>query len=673
MSRPTTSAEYRPHLDGIRALAVVAVIVFHLGYQWIPGGFVGVDVFFVLSGYLITGLLLREATTSGTVELKRFYARRARRLLPAAICVLVVVIVLSNTLLDAVGQQTVGHDVTWSALYSANWRFAAGSEGYFTPGDVPSPVVHFWSLAVEEQFYLVWPLLFLGLWRLSTRRRGRDRTGFLLAAMVVLSGLSAWRSVVEVPSTAAYYGTHTRAYQLIAGGVLALVAARWGSKIPTGRPTRAAITTLGVASLALLAWLSVTIADASNYPGVAGLWVTAASLGLVVGVDLGPDGWFRTALGAPPIAALGRLSYSLYLWHWPLIVFAPVAAVRWGAPVLAQRWALASATVALALISYFVIERPVRFRLVPAAPKWMVISVGLLLSSTVAAVGIPFLQPQDSFATEALAAVGDSAPPGRCPYFREQWGSPSTSEPCVYRQGGPFTVALVGDSHAQQWQPAIAVLAERYDLTVLRVTRRGCPVNAITVQSFDDQGLPHSDLACTQWRNRVYAQLIDRYDPDLVYAETRSHEWAFESPDGTISPTNPEHLSRWAEAWGPSLDVLTSGTGKVVVSETLPNIEWRVPACLADHRDDPTACDMPLANDSSVVPYNEAIRALADHHDVAIVNPTSIVCPDGTCPARRLGEIVHRDDDHLTASFAAAATDEFEAMLVAAGVRFPSK
>jgi peptidoglycan/LPS O-acetylase OafA/YrhL len=142
---------YRPHLDGIRALAVVLVILFHLGLDWLPGGFIGVDVFFVLSGYLITGILLREASASGRIRLSRFYARRARRLLPASIAVLATVLFVGSRTLDPVQKDSLGHDGLWSALYSANWRFGTVGGDYFAPGDVPSALVHYWSLAVEEQ------------------------------------------------------------------------------------------------------------------------------------------------------------------------------------------------------------------------------------------------------------------------------------------------------------------------------------------------------------------------------------------------------------------------------------------------------------------------------------------------------------------------------------------
>lgn len=675
---------YRPHLDGIRALAVGAVILFHLGYGWIPGGFVGVDVFFVLSGYLITGLLLAEAAAGAgadgpTIALGRFYTRRARRLLPASLVVLLAVIVGADTLLDQVQQQAVGRDVTWSALYGANWRFVSGGVDYFTPGDVPSPVQHFWSLAVEEQFYLVWPLLFLGLWRLSTRRRGVEATGALLAAVLALTTASAVLSVQLVGTNAGYFGTHVRAHQLLAGAALAIAARRWRSRIPTGRGAAVAGTTGALAGLAVLVHLATTIEGSGAYPGVAGLVVTGASLALIAGLDLAPPTFLAGAVGHAAPAAVGRLSYSLYLWHWPVIVFAPVLAEVHGAPLLANRAVIAAATVALAGASYLLVERPVRFRLVPTAPKPAVVGVGLALSVLVAAVAVPFLQPRQPYAETALAAADDLAPTGPCPYAGSDWGPGRDAEPCVYRRGGATTIAVVGDSHAQMWQPAIDRLAAEHDLTVVVATRRGCPVNDLTLRSFDDQGAPFTDYPCTTWRRTVYERLVERYDPAVIYAQTRSHDWSLldtrdGGEDGTVAPDDPGHREMWTEAWDPSLDLLTAGTGRVVLAETLPEMPFAVPACLAEHGPGDGRCDVPIEADEVVGPYNDAMAAaVAGRDDVTVVDPAEVVCPDGTCPALIDGEIVHRDDDHLTASFAASAADDLEALLRRAGIGFDER
>ncbi|MEO6987553.1 MAG: acyltransferase family protein [Aquihabitans sp.] len=665
----TPASGYRAHLDGIRAVAVGLVILFHLGLKWVPGGFVGVDVFFVMSGYLITGLLLGEVANHEGVRFRRFYARRMRRLLPASALVLIVVMFGASQLFDMVDQQSVGHEATWAALYSANWKFVAGNVDYFTPGDLPSPLVHFWSLAVEEQFYLVWPALFALLWKVSTRRKGPEATGGLLMGIVAIGAASIYLSLTRVPSPEAYYGTHTRAYQLLAGGALAVAARRWAHRLPTGDRVRLLGTATVVGSLGGLLWLSHQIADAGDYPGVAALWVTFVSVVLIAGLDLTPAGPTQRLFGSAPLAGVGRLSYSLYLWHWPVIVFLPLLAQRWGVRWLGGVAAMVVVMTAAAVGSYFLVERPIRFKLVPTLSPMRVVGVGLVVSVLVAVVGIPFLQPRDQFQDQALAAVENQPEPGPCPYTRWDWGTTETVAPCLYREGGDTVVALVGDSHAQQWQPAFDEMAERHDLTVIRLTRQGCPPNDITIYTYDDQGAGRPDHDCTTWRRKVYPELIERYDPDVIYLETRSHEWEILADGDDVDAGTDEHLAEWADGWRTTLDLLTSGTGQVVVGTTTPTIGWKVPACLAEHGRNTTDCDMPLADDTEVVPYNEIIGALPDEMPgVIVVDTTPFICPDSTCPAMIDGIIVHRDDDHVTAAFARHEAGEFEAMLRNAGV-----
>jgi len=663
---------YRPHLDGIRAVAVVSVILYHLGYGWIPGGFLGVDVFFVLSGYLITGLLLDESVALGRVRVARFYARRMRRLLPGSFLVLLAVMVAAIHLLDAGQRQAVGHDVTAAALWSSNWRFATGGVEYFTPGDLPSPVLHYWSLAVEEQFYLAWPLLFTVLWRLTGRARDggrRPRPGLLLAVVGGLTLLSAALSVLLVPSTAAYYGTHTRAYQLLVGAELALVAGWLRPRLSTARRSRVVASTVAGAAFAVLAWQAHRIPDARGYPGVAALVVTVTTAVLILAVDVAPVGAVARAVGHRLPAAVGRLSYSLYLWHWPVIVFAPLAADRWRFDLLRGRALPVAVMVAMAGASYLLVERPIRFRVWQRAPAPILVATGLAISLVVSVAGVPFLQPHAAFAARALEAGRDYARVGNCPYDRTEWGPPETSEPCVFRQGGPFVVALVGDSHAMQWQPAFEELAERSDLTLVRVTRKGCPANRLSVYTLDDLGLPHPDLACDEWRDRVYRRLISRFDPDLVFVATRSHDWGIRDGARDLDATDPAHLATWTRAWKPSLEILTAGKGKVVVTQILPVMPWRVPACLAERGRATKACDMELSRDARVVPYNAGLAQVTGQvAGAGVVDLSPIVCPGRVCPAMIGDVIVHRDDDHLSATFARSVADQFAARLRAAGV-----
>ena len=649
------------------------VILFHLGYAWIPGGFVGVDVFFVLSGYLITGLLVGESATNGRVGLQRFYSRRVRRLLPASICVLVVVMAMGHWLLDPVQQQSLGWDATFSALYSANWRFALAGGDYFAPGDVPSALVHYWSLAVEEQFYFVWPASVLVMWKVATRFRRRNPLGVLFAATAVFVAASAVASVVFASSSISYYGTHTRAYQLLSGGLLTLAARRWPLRLPDSPRGRAgAVALTGAGLLALLA-LGHFIPDARNYPGWPGLAVTAASLALIAGVDLGPTRTLGAwVFGSRPMAAIGRLSYSLYIWHWPIVVLLPVLVKKEGKGFdwLLLRPVMGALIAALAMTSYFVVERPIRFRLWPSAKAWKSVAVGLSCSVLVGVASFAIFQPDSQFKQEAFKAVRDLAKPGACPYFSYDWPSAAKSHPCVYRKGTGPVIAFVGDSHAQQWQPAFEVLAEKNDATLIRVTRGGCPANDVTAYAHDDSGRNVADKACTAWRHKVYAELVRVYDPDVIFVATRSHVRGIQGDGANVLPNDPRHLPLWAASWDWTVRTLTSGKAKVVISEIDPTMPRRVPSCLIQYGKGTKKCDFKVSDDQVVGPYNAAIAALASRPHVEVVDPTSIGCPDGTCPAMIDGVIVHRDDNHLSATFVRDHTATFAAMLAKVGITF---
>ena len=655
-SGTTAPGRYRPHLDGIRAIAVVAVVLFHLGYAWIPGGFVGVDVFFVLSGYLITGLLLDELADRSTIRLGRFYARRARRLLPASIAVLVVVGIVSLQVLDRVQLRSLGWDTTFAALYSANWRFAFVGGDYFAAGDVPSPLVHYWSLAVEEQFYLVWPALLLGLTSLARRMRGDRWLGLVVAAIGALTAASLAASLVLVGRPSAYYGTHTRAYQLLAGALLVAVL-RWRKVSPGSGRRAAALAGVGtVGSLVTLGVLAHSLPDAIHYPGPPALAVTLASLVLVASVDLAPAALPARVIGVAPAAALGRLSYSLYIWHWPVIVLLPaLAADRGWSDAWTERSTLTLVMIVIALASYLAVERPIRFRLRPAAPPLGVVAFGLGTSIVVAVAAYPIFQPSSSFEKRALDSVNDIAPSEPCPYSREAWNESGGAEPCVSIEGGPDApvIAIVGDSHAQAWQPAIEAMARDEGATVVRATRRACTPVDVTPYVVGETNQLTVEHDCTEWRRTIFPKLIEAHDPDLVIVINRSYVRSFQV-DGTRYPEGGDgHLEAWTDGWEWTLDTLSAGTGTVVVGTILPTMPWRVPACLADAGED-EGCDMPVTDDTRVAPYNDVIEGFDGSRggDVRALDLSSIPCPDGVCQAAIDDRFVFRDDNHLTADFA---------------------
>jgi peptidoglycan/LPS O-acetylase OafA/YrhL len=338
-------------LDGLRAFAVSAVIAYHLGYEWAGGGFLGVDTFFVLSGFLITSLLLRERSGSGRISLSGFWARRARRLLPAVFLLLIVVVIYGSTVLNAFEIDQLRGDAIASLFYVANWHFIATGQSYFNLFLTPSPLQHLWSLAIEEQFYLVWPIVVVAV--MAIAKASRKAMFIVTIAGIAISTVSMALLYDEANPSRAYYGTEARAHTLLVGCLLALVLAKGlevGPRLRRG---------LGVAGIVAFGIVLVVFATASASPRLfyGGDLVFSILVAIVIAAAIQPAGALRSFLGLPPLRYIGRISYGLYLWHWPVIVFVTTQETDLaGRKLTVLRLAI---TVAITLASFYLIERPV--------------------------------------------------------------------------------------------------------------------------------------------------------------------------------------------------------------------------------------------------------------------------------------------------------------------------
>ena len=468
-SRPS---HFRPDIEGLRAVAIGGVLLFHAGIPHMGGGFIGVDVFFVISGFLITGLLLREIGSSGRIDLRGFYARRARRLLPAALVVIAVTVVASYFILTSIDFPDTAVDGAAAALYVSNYRFALSATDYFAQGAPPSPLLHYWSLGVEEQFYLFWPVLIL----IGAKLLGIRRLWWLLGTVALGSfALSLWITNVEAPW--AFYSLPTRAWQLALGGLIALDVLY----LPRRFGWRAA-TVVGTAGLALIVGGVLLIDDSVPFPGFAAL-VPAAGAALLIVSGERAGALPARVLATRPMRWVGRISYSLYLWHWPILILGPQLLHRHG---LGTRIALACGAFVVAELSTRFIEAPFRFGVMArlasgrtlgiAGATSVVVATSITLSS-----GYLWQQPvaNDSPDPASLvtaqqpvlppALVAGPLPPELrkgLPAARNDLpsskidgcqASPVETEPhdCAY--GDPTastTVVLLGDSHAAQWLPA---------------------------------------------------------------------------------------------------------------------------------------------------------------------------------------------------------------------------
>jgi peptidoglycan/LPS O-acetylase OafA/YrhL len=497
------SWRYRPALDGVRAVAVAAVLVFHARPDWLPGGFVGVDVFFVLSGFLITGTLLSEARSAGVIRLAAFWGRRARRLLPALLLVLVTVAVGARYLRPAQELPSLRLDALAALAYMANWRMLFHGGDYFVRTGPASPLQHTWSLGIEEQFYLLWPLIVAGMLRW---RRSRSA---LLALCVTGTGAAALLcAVLYRPGgdpARVYYGTDTRAGALLAGCALAvLLAGR------TLRPTRwltAAATGAGV----LLVAVMVLARGESGWLYRGGLTVVALAVAVVLAFLIAAPGSYPTLLlSLGPVVWVGRISYGLYLWHWPL--FAAFNAQRTGLTGVALFVLRIAVTVAVAAASYHLVELPIRrgrgLRLAPAAAAAVATAVTATAAVVVVASIVPVPPPRWGSVSQAEGATGPlsntASPPSR----------PATPPPIARpgrAPGGEPRIAIFGDSVA--WTLGEYLLPLRGALSITNRAVQGCGIARLPDLRYLDS--PHTNYpGCEQWDER-WGRDVSGDDPDV--------------------------------------------------------------------------------------------------------------------------------------------------------------
>jgi peptidoglycan/LPS O-acetylase OafA/YrhL len=646
------SRGFRPDIEGLRAVAVLLVVVGHVGVPGLSGGYVGVDVFFVISGFLITSLLLREAEQTGRISVPRFYCRRAVRLLPAATVVLVTTLVAARFRLPVVRLGEYCRDAMSAAGYFANLRFAAIGTDYLSADRPPSPFQHFWSLAVEEQFYLVWPLLILASAYLWRRRRPLAAVlGVLVAASFVLSVTETARSAPW-----AYFGPHTRAWELGAGALLALGAARL-QKLPGAM--------LGWAGLALILTAATGYDDATAYPGWRAAVPVAGAVALIAATGRGGVG---RLLRLRPMQTVGRLSYGWYLWHWPVLMLFPTGSVP-------RRALLALGALGLAWATYRWVETPLRSL---KRHTWRGLGIGAALCGTVAGVAVglallPHAVPagarqadlrktlaSDAHPEAALAgAIEASRGIGKLPgNLTPALTKAARDRPRVWTDGchadvpviaapegcffgdpaGTETVVLYGDSHAAQWFPAVERLATQRHWRLVELTKSSC--SAADLPLWHDT-LKREYTECTAFHRSAMAR-IARLRPGLVVIGSSFN----------YRPARPETdvAAQWRAAWDRTFAQVRGAGAEVAAISDTPYMGGSVPECLAKPANAGHAgnCTRSLRSSVRGPEQREVFLSYA-----GVIDPTAWFCTDA-CPAVIGNLLVYRDSNHMTTTYARA-------------------
>jgi peptidoglycan/LPS O-acetylase OafA/YrhL len=683
---------FRADIEGLRAVAVTLVVVYHAWPGAVGGGFVGVDAFFVISGYLITGHLISGLQSGGRIGFADFYARRVRRILPAATLTLIVVLVVSWLVLPAIRFQSESVDSMWASVFGLNVHLAIEGTNYLNASVPPSPIQNFWSLSVEEQFYAVWPLVLLGATTLlsgRTRHRHRARTAFPWTLAAAIAAIFAVSLVVDLRLTAesppwAYYSLFSRAWELAAGAGLVL-AVPYLRRVP--RRFGAALAWAGLLALLLSA---LVLNDGTRYPGTAALWPVAATAAVIAGgvrSAESPRRGVNAVLGTVPFQAVGRLSYSWYLWHYPALILAPylfhVQALPIGVNLL-----VALLSLGMAAVAFRFVEQPLRrARWLTRRPRNALAFGALLVAASVsAALVIPTL-PAPWSGTAGIAASGKTAaaraslpPPTSDAQIQADLArslrittvpsdlTPSLAgaandEPVVYRDGchlgqpvvvapsacvfgdvsSPVSVVLFGDSHAAQWFPTLDAISLKEHWRLVSMTKASCPAADVPVYN---PYFKRIYTECDTWRTDALRAIV-RLHPKLVVVSSRRDYGATTFPDDSQS-----FLTTWKAGITTTLHRFRSVGIDTLLIEDTPHPSTFVPDCLATNPESVSSCTLSA---SSADEDND--RRLADESAAAALgatylDPTPWFCTTGGCPVIVGTTLVYRDDQHMTVAYA---------------------
>lgn len=704
---------FRPDVEGLRTVAIGTVLLYHAGIGLVPGGFIGVDVFFVISGFLITGLLLRELARDGTISLTRFYARRAKRLLPATGVVLVATVLLTRALLPPIQWGSIGGDIIAAAGYVVNWRLAANAVNYLNEGQAVSPVQQFWSLAVEEQFYLLWPLLLLvAAWWFRRFRGGRIGTGPLWVGLAAIALPSLAWSVYQTQANpkAAFFVTTTRMWELAVGAALAIGATH------LHRLPRALAALLGWVGLAAVGGAALTVTASDPWPGYLALVPT---LGTAAVIAAGPAAGAvgpAAILGTRPFVWVGGLSYSLYLWHWPIVI---VATERLGGNLTgAQGLAVIAASFVPAYLSLRLVENPFRhWPRLSRSPRWALligagftvigIVAGLGLRAAVPHLGVPAGSPRAETALGA-AALGDNprtSPAGRA-VDRVKWITPDPLEatkdlPVAYADGcqqtasgtapkkceygvpdGTRTVALVGDSKILQWLPALQEIAKQERWKLVTYTKSACPFASVLIGG---GGGPYT--TCRTWNQAVLEALVA--DPPDVVLTSTVKRGALVSPTPspttslptTSSPATPapnpssnasggappdRRVLALADGMRQSWAAVTDAGSRVIVLLDTPSPPIDVYACVAENVDSLGRCSFGRAAAMKASSAGTLRLAVERFPSATLIDLTDDICPQERCSPVIGNVLVYRQGSHVTATYIKTLAPRLRTALIAA-------
>lgn len=677
---------FRGDIQGLRGIAVALVVLFHAGVPGFKGGFVGVDIFFVLSGYLITGNLLREIKATGRINFREFYARRIRRLLPASFLVLIVTLVVVAIWFPPLLLPGVAVDISSAGLYVSNLDFAIRATDYFASALIPSPVLHFWSLGVEEQFYLFWPIL---MTLATIRRKNPALKTFILGVLVFSSSLAFANWLLPRNQPWAFFSIPTRAWELILGALLASVG-HTAAKLP-----RFVASVVGLLGLALVIFSGLTQNDPLKFPGFPALTPTIGAFLLLLVGTIPVITFPSRLLAIAPLQALGKISYSLYLWHWPVLVIPQV--IVGNQLTILDRILLAILSGLLAFLTERFVERPFRHGFIISLKPIRNIAIAGVIASLLVVIsfGADYAATGDlrnKHATQSAAeernfidslsikgtplstmptrpatvdfpvpvdlqpnllnAINDRSITygDRC--HTQENLAPST-KPCIYGDTtSTTTVVLFGDSHALSWFPALNEVAKESQWRLLSLTMSACTPADISAYNPRTASLMQN---CPIWRAASIKRIITAHPYMVLVAGTSG----FATAKNGIQLKGAQRTAVYTAGMNRTISQLKTSGAKVIMMSDTPALAQDPLICLSAHPNSTLACATPAAkaiSDSWIAVETQ----IATQNSVPLIKPQLWVCPTDPCPVV-IGKILtYIDPGHMSATFSQALAGQLK-------------
>ena len=650
---PAPIGGFRPDIEGLRAVAILLVVIYHAGVPFVSGGYIGVDVFFVLSGYLITGLLVNELDATGRIDFARFYARRARRLLPAAALVIVVTLLAANLVYSPQGLRAAATAAVTMSVYLSNVWFARDSTDYLADNAAPNVFLHSWSLSVEEQFYLVWPIFMLLAFRWV---RGGDSRYRLMLAMAGLALVSffgcVWLTSVLQPW--AFFGSPLRAWEFAIGGMAVLVPAqaicRW----------RISPVALQISGLLIVLACGLGFDHDTRFPGaIAAVPVLGTAIALL-GFTAAPASIGQRLLGSGLMQWIGHRSYSWYLWHWPVLILGRTLIDD---PSAVQTLAMVALSLLLADLSLRGFENPIRFNRRLSASSLASIALGLMLSVACAISALGWREYATNLAeTPAMAQFLDVREELPRIYDTDCHASFEVTEPvdCTFgMRNASKTVILVGDSHAAQWFPALEAISKRQGWRLMPYTKSACPFAPVPVFSGSLGRIYHE---CGEWQRKVMARITELRPQLIVIGQSNYVRQGDDASPGKLEP------AAWENAQSQLFRALAQAQLSAVVIGLSPRPDFDVPNCLARDERFPTRdIDCSFVRTGQGQATQDLIEEAAeDFRRVKVIDMGPAICPESPCQpiSPKTGVVRFRDEDHLSVDYAVELAPVLERAIV---------